>query len=236
MAGVAAIENIKIVVSAVKIEKLRNLAEKIECNLSIAPEPTSAPVKTPVKNPRRLFGLSVAATVIALLAWFITERFTAPDNTSYNRFSENIADQLPPIDLLQGPTVAVLPFLNIGNNPDNDYLSDGISEEIINALVQQTNLPVVAHTSSFQFKDQAMDSKEIGKRLNASHLLEGSVRKSGATIRITAQLIDAPTGFHLWSNQYDRSIDDLFVIQTEIAGSIVDKIKLQLDAQGEQRI
>ena len=203
---------------------------------AVAAEPSSTPPMAPAKNQRRLFGLSLVATVVALLTWFISERFTAPDDTSNNKSVVKSLGKLPRIDLLQGLSVAVLPFVNMSEDPSNEYFSDGISEEIINTLVQQTKLPIIARTSSFQFKNQQVDGKDIGEKLGATHLLEGSVRKSGHRVRITAQLIDAPSGVHLWSEQYDRSVDDLFEIQTEIAAKIVNKIKQQLNAQGEDRI
>lgn len=127
-----------------------------------------------------------------------------------------------------GPALAVLPFVNMSGNPANEYLGDGIAEEIINELVQQTPLPVVARTSSFQFKGQQLDGRDIAERLDASHLLEGSVRKSDQRIRITAQLVDVSTGYHLWSEQYDRPLADMLDIQTEIAVRIVDEIQRQL--------
>ena len=201
----------------------------------VAAKPTSSPVTVPAKNRSRLFGLSVVAIVIALLTWFISERFTALDNAPNKAVARSVG-KLPRIDLLKGLSVAVLPFINMSKDPNNEYFSDGISEEIINTLVQQTKLPIIARTSSFQFKNQQVDGKDIGEKLGATHLLEGSVRKYGQRVRITAQLIDAPSGIHLWSEQYDRSVEDLFEIQTEIATKIVTEIKRQLNAQGENRI
>lgn len=219
-------------IEAVRGQGFRLLPEVV----AIAPEPTSLPGTSAVKNQRLVFGLSIAVTVVALLAWFITERFTVQDNSTYSRPTQGITDQLPRIDLLQGLSVAVLPFVNMSKDPNNEYFSDGISEEIINTLVQQTKLPIIARTSSFQFKNQQVDSKDIGEKLGATHLLEGSVRKSGQRVRITAQLIDAPSGIHLWSEQYDRSVEDLFEVQSEIAVRIVQEIKHQITAQGELRI
>jgi len=219
-------------IEAVRGQGFRLLPEVV----AITPESTDSSVDLPIKNRKRLFGLAVGATVVALLAWFISERFIAPDNTSNNKTVANIVDELPRIDLLKGLAVAVLPFVNMSEDPNNEYFSDGISEEIINTLVQHTKLPTIARTSSFQFKNQQVDGKHIGEQLGATHLLEGSVRKSGQRVRITAQLIDAPSGIHLWSEQYDRSMDDLFEIQTEIAAQIVNEIKLQLETQGESRI
>ncbi len=175
----------------------------------------------------------VAAVVLGLLAWFLSVQWYVPDGA---RHPGSNLESLPEINLLAGPSVAVLPFLNMSRDPQNEYLSDGISEELINTLVQQTTLPIIGRTSSFQFKDQQLDLKAIGERLGATHLVEGSVRKSGQQIRITAQLIDSSSGVHLWSEEFDRSIEDLFEVQTEIAGRIVEKIQWQLQSQGEFRL
>lgn len=127
-----------------------------------------------------------------------------------------------------GNSIAVLPFANMSNDPDQEYFSDGISEEIINMLVQNPNLKVPGRTSSFTFKNKNEDLRSIGEKLNVSHLLEGSVRKSGNRIRVTAQLIEAASGFHLWSQKYDRELTDIFTIQDEIAKAIVDQLKVTL--------
>ncbi len=130
--------------------------------------------------------------------------------------------------------IAVLPFVNMSNDPDNEYFSDGIAEEILNVLVRTNSVPVIARTSSFQFKGQNLDVQKIGVQLGISHLLEGSVRKSGNRVRVTAQLINTTTGIHLWSDKYDRDMDDVFVVQDEIAGMIVEQIGNTLD--GEQKV
>lgn len=156
------------------------------------------------------------------------------DQGQFHEERSNVA--VPPIDLITVPTIAVLPFVNMSDDPANEYFSDGVSEEIINTLVKQTRLPVIARTSSFQFKDQAIDGKVIGELLAASHLLEGSVRKSGRRVRVTAQLIDSASGVHLWSEQYDRQIDDLLEIQTEIAFQIVGEIRAQIDLAVDRRV
>jgi len=129
-------------------------------------------------------------------------------------------------------SIAVLAFENMSGDPDQEYFSDGISEELLNVLAQLPGLRVAARTSSFQFKGQHEDIAKIADALNVSHILEGSVRRSGNKLRITAQLIKADDGFHLWSNSYDRDVDDIFAVQDEIAAAISDvlKVKLSLDA------
>jgi TolB-like protein/lipoprotein NlpI len=128
-------------------------------------------------------------------------------------------------------TIAVLPFVNMSPDRDQEYFSDGISEELLNLLAQITDLRVAARTSSFSFKGQSVDVPEIAKRLNVAYVLEGSVRKAGNQVRVTAQLIKAADGFHVWSQTYDRKLDDIFAIQDEIAADVVKQ--LQVTFQGK---
>ena len=132
--------------------------------------------------------------------------------------------------------IAVLPFVNMSNDPDNEYFSDGISEEILNVLTRTNTLQVIARTSSFQFKGKNLDVQKIGKQLNVSHILEGSVRKSGNQVRISAQLVKTSTGVHLWSDTYDRELDDIFAVQDEIAKNIVDQIGIALPAEKKHQL
>ena len=126
-------------------------------------------------------------------------------------------------------SIAVLPFVNMSADPEQKYFSDGVAEEILNVLAQVPGLKVTARTSSFQFKGQNLDVPLIGEMLNVAAVLEGSVRKSGDTVRITAQLISTADGFHLWSRTYDRRLDDIFAVQDEIAASIVEEMKVHLN-------
>jgi len=128
----------------------------------------------------------------------------------------------------QGKSIAVMPFVNMSPDPDNEYFSDGISEELLNLLARVDGLKVAARTSSFKFKDTKADITEIGTALGVATVLEGSVRRSADQIRITAQLINVEDGFHLWSATYDRSLDNIFEVQDEIAGAIVEALKLPL--------
>jgi len=129
------------------------------------------------------------------------------------------------------PSIAVLPFANLSADPENEYFSDGMSEEIINALTKVEGLHVVARTSAFAFKGKNEDIQEIGRKLHVDHVLEGSVRKSGNRLRITVQLIKIADGYHLWSDRFDRMMDDIFAIQDEISLAIVDKLKVTLLAK-----
>ena len=126
------------------------------------------------------------------------------------------------------PSIAVLPFVNMSSDPEQEYFSDGISEEILNSLAQVSELKVAGRTSSFAFKGQNQDLRQIGTALGVEHILEGSVRKSGAKVRITAQLVQVEDGFHLWSETYDRELTDVFEIQDEIASAILEQLKAHL--------
>jgi TolB-like protein/Tfp pilus assembly protein PilF len=133
-------------------------------------------------------------------------------------------------------SIAVLPFVNMSDDPANEYFSDGISEELLNALAKVTELSVAARTSSFRFKGQDLGVGEIAEVLKVDHVLEGSVRKAGNRVRITAQLIRADSGFHIWTETYDRTLDDIFAVQEEIARAIVDALKAKLDLTGGKRL
>ena len=126
------------------------------------------------------------------------------------------------------PSIAVLPFVNMSADAENEYFCDGLAEELLNALAKIEHLGVAARTSSFFFKGKEADIREIGRKLNVATVLEGSVRKMGSRLRITAQLINVSDGYHLWSERYDREMQDIFEVQDEISLMIVDKLKLKL--------
>ena len=131
-------------------------------------------------------------------------------------------------------SIAVLPFVNISSDKEQEYFSDGITEEILNALASVKELKVAGRTSSFAFKGQNQDLRRIGDLLGVEYILEGSVRKSGTTVRITAQLVQVEDGFHLWSATYDRELTDIFAIQDEIAAEILIQLKAQLLDEEQQ--
>ena len=131
-------------------------------------------------------------------------------------------------------TIAVLPFVNMSADPENEFFSDGISEELINSLTRVEGLQVTARTSSFAFRDKNKDVREIGRRLGVSAVLEGSVRKAGNRVRITAQLIDTRDGYHIFSRVYDRVLEDIFETQDEITLQIVNELRATLPENGEK--
>jgi len=130
-------------------------------------------------------------------------------------------------------SIAVLPFINMSSDLENEFFADGITEEIINALAQIKDLRVVARSSAFSFKGKHIDPRVVGEQLNVRTMLEGSVRRSGNRIRIAVQLINAADGFHVWSERYDREMQDVFAIQDEIARSIAERLKIALEIRVE---
>ena len=125
-------------------------------------------------------------------------------------------------------SIAVMPFVNMSADPDNEYFSDGITEELINALTRVEGLMVTSRTSSFSFKGKNEDLRAIGSQLNVQSILEGSVRKAGNRVRITAQLIKSADGYHVWSESFDRNIEDIFGVQDEISQTIANKLRTKL--------
>ena len=134
------------------------------------------------------------------------------------------------------PSLAVLPFINMSADPENEYFSDGLSEELLNALSRIDGLRVVSRTSAFKFKGQNEDIRRIGELLNVQHVVEGSVRRSGQHLRVTAQLINIADGFHLWSGRFDREMDDIFVVQDEISKTIADSLKVRLTGEQSEKL
>ncbi|HWG10076.1 MAG TPA: tetratricopeptide repeat protein [Rhodanobacteraceae bacterium] len=150
----------------------------------------------------------------------------APDAAHRNLTGVAAALPIP----VPAKSVAVLPFVNMSGDPKNDYFSDGITEEILDALAQIPNLKVAARTSAFAFKGKAEDLRKVGEALDVATVLEGSVQKAGDEVRITAQLIDTRSGYHLWSEKYDRKLTSIFAVEDEISKTIADKLQVQLAA------
>lgn len=182
-----------------------------------------------VQSSRKLDMATIALLVlaIALLAW---------DNLSGVPGRRAEPAQAPEAPAVAGPralSIAVLPFVNMSADADNEYFSDGLSEEVLNVLARMQDFRVAGRTSSFAFKGQQQDLRAIGERLGVANILEGSVRKQGDKVRVTAQLIDASSGYHLWSDTYDRRLDDVFAIQDDIATEVVKALRQTLLAADE---
>ena len=137
------------------------------------------------------------------------------------------------LDLPDKPSIAVLPFVNMSGDPSQEYFSDGLTEQIINGLCKVSNLFVIARNSSFAYKGKSFNVQQVGKELGVLYVLEGSVQKAGDRVRITAQLIDTTTGYHLWSENYDRDLSDIFALQDEITVKLINTMQIKL-TYGEQ--
>jgi len=173
----------------------------------------------------------VRADVPAHLARVVRTCLQKDPARRYARMDDLLADLTPAQprpDVAVMPSIAVLPFVDMSPAKDQEYFGDGIAEELINGLAHISGLRVVARTSAFAFKGQTLDVREIGRRLNVRTVLEGSIRKSGNRLRITAQLIDVEEGYHLWSEKFDRSLEDIFEIQDEVAAAVIDSLRVKL--------
>ncbi len=171
-------------------------------------------------NTGRKLDFVIIAVLLLAVGLLVADRYTgqpAPEPQQVNNKS-----------------IAVLPFVNISSDKEQEYFSDGITEEILNSLASVKELRVAGRSSSFAFKGQNQDLRSIGDLLGVDRILEGSVRKSGTTVRITAQLVQVEDGFHLWSDTYDRELTDVFAIQDEIANEILNQLKARLLGDEEQ--
>ena len=168
--------------------------------------------------------VALAALALVALALFALGRYTAPPSLP----APNAAAASPAPAHDTGPSIAVLPFVNMSADRDNEYFSDGLSGTLLDMLAQVPALKVPARTSSFAFKGKAQDVREIAGALGVAHLLEGSVQKAGDQVRITAQLVRASDGTHVWSRRFDRRLTDVFAIQDEIATEVVAALKVAL--------
>ncbi len=176
----------------------------------------------------------IMVVLVLALGYFAYDKFVldpARDADLVEATTQAVTEQAtaePDVAMESDKSIAVLPFVNMSDDASNEYFSDGISEELLNLLSKIPELRVISRTSAFSFKGKEIDIPTIAQQLNVAHILEGSVRKAGNQIRITSQLIDARSDTHLWSETYDRTLGDIFAIQDEIAGAVVDALKLTL--------
>ena len=183
--------------------------------------PVPAPLRddkaTPPVHKSRGKAVFVLLAIATLIATFFLQRQGA-----------NVGDELIADQVEQARSIAVIPFADMSEFGDQEYMSDGIAEELLNLLAKVHNLRVISRTSAFAFKGKQVEVREIAARLNVAYVLEGSVRTSGDQIRVTTQLIDARTDSHIWSETYERELKDIFRIQDEIAAAVVSKLELTL--------
>jgi TolB-like protein/Flp pilus assembly protein TadD len=181
--------------------------------------PASPAIQKAVDTPRRSKSVLLAVVALAalvMIGWVVISRFEISKHSPVTVFNP------PP------HSIAVLPFVNMSADKEQEYFSEGLTEEILNSLALINKLQVAARTSSFSFQDEHADIGTVAHKLNVGAVLEGSVRRSGNTVRITAQLINAVTGFHLWSHTYDRDLADVLKVQTEIANAVASALKVSL--------
>jgi TolB-like protein/Tfp pilus assembly protein PilF len=172
------------------------------------------------RQQRRKLDVAIIAALAIAVVLLLTNTFVWRKGAGL----QTAADDMP----ASAQSIAVLPFVDMSSAKDQEYFSDGISEELLNLLAKVPQLQVTARTSSFALKGQALGIPEVARKLHVAHVLEGSVRKAGDAVRITAQLIDAVSDKHLWSQTYDRKLDDIFAIQDEIAADVVKHLQLTL--------
>jgi TolB-like protein/tetratricopeptide (TPR) repeat protein len=174
--------------------------------------------------------LLTIAAVVAAVGYFVTDWLAQSKPVAQPGMPPTFAGQTAPAADFNPPphSIAVLPFVNMSGDPKQEYFSDGISEELLNALSRLNDLQVVARTSSFSFKGKDFDVSTIAHKLNVGAVLEGSVRRAGDTVRITVQLINAVNGFHMWSQTYDRRLSDILKVQTDVADSVAQQLEVKL--------
>ena len=181
------------------------------------PQPPELEIRRPA-SPRIRFAVSILALfLIAVSGWWATNRFRAPE---------------PPAN----PSIAVLPFLNLSADPTYDYFADGMTEELTDALSNAGGMRVAARTSAFYFKGKPADVQEIGAKLHVAFVVEGSVRKQGEQLKVTAKLIRTGDGYHVWSSSFERRLADVFAVQQEIAGSVVSALQVKLTGAQDRRL
>jgi TolB-like protein/lipoprotein NlpI len=187
------------------------------------------------RSSARRIDVITSGLVVAALVFVAILRFWSADDVTHEPAgqgvaSSGIAEQQHEPSSVAYPanSIAVLPFVNMSDDEANEYFSDGISEELLNLLAKVPGLQVTSRSSAFSFKDKEFDIPAVARKLNVAHVLEGSVRKADDRVRITAQLIETRTDAHLWSSTYDRELDDIFAIQDEIAGTVVEQLKVTL--------
>jgi len=202
--------------------------EGIQPTSSVNPEESITP-----QTGQKLNTLIISVLSLAVV-FLVVDNYVLDDPTEISELAEEESadsgdfENLAIADLEK--SIAVLPFANLSADEDQEYFSDGLSEEILNKLAQVADLQVAARTSSFYFKGRNEDMREIGQQLGVNYILEGSVRRANDELRITAQLIQAENGFDLWSDNFDRSIEDVFAVQDEIAQAVTQALSITLQA------
>jgi TolB-like protein/Tfp pilus assembly protein PilF len=204
----------------------RHLTSRPAIEQGASPDRHTLDRKSATQPTRRIVAAAVAVVAVAL-AYFILEKFWVSKRAASERAIAAVSSAgVSTAPAISEKSVAVLPFVDMSEKKDQEYFADGMSEEILDLLSKIPGLTVIGRTSSFQFKGKNADLRTIGTQLNAAYVLEGSIRKSGDQVRITAQLIDTRTGTHKWSETYDRHIGDVLKLQDAIAAAVVRELQL----------
>jgi TolB-like protein len=217
-------------------QAVKNIAEPVRV-YRVHLEPRTA--ATAVRQPKRLMAASwrkvalVALGLVLILGgsvtvWHLAFRRPAPAGV----LPSERATALP---LPEKPSIAVLPFVNMSGDPEQEYFSDGMTEDLITDLSKLSGLFVIARNSVFTYKGKALKPEQVSRELGVRYVLEGSVRKAGDRVRITAQLVEATTGYHRWADRYDRPLQEIFALQDEIRQKIVTALKVQLTQEEQAR-
>jgi TolB-like protein/Flp pilus assembly protein TadD len=209
------------------VEAVRRHLASSAASATAAPKHRAPWVGAQPKRPVPWMAAVAGAVAVALL-YLVVDKFWLSKQAASERSAAAVVPAAPAAAANSDKSVAVLPFVDMSEKKDQEYFSDGLSEELIDMLTKVPDLRVPARTSSFYFKGQHQTIAEIAKALGVAHLLEGSVRRSGNTVRVTVQLIRADNGYHLWSETYDRDVKDVFKVQDDISRTVVEKLKLTL--------
>ncbi len=220
-------------------KSLKNISEKIPA-YRVIPEPDQPGQVIYAchhHNPRfrRRKRWILVAVIVCLGVWGYVAKVHTPEPLGI-RGASGLKAKLMQLHLPDRPSIAVLPFANMSQDPDQSYFSDGLTEDLITDLSQISGIFVIARNSVFAYRDKAVKIQDVGRELGVRYVLEGSVRKMGDRIRITAQLIDAATEGHLWAQRYDRDLKDIFVVQDEVRKKIVTALSVELSHEDEQRL
>lgn len=217
--------------------RFSKLAEAIRSRLASTPQAIPEQRRADGTKPKQNLNRPVVAVIAIItlaLIYFVADKFWLSKHATTGQHEAAIptpaspASDASPVFAPPAHSIAVLPFVNMSGDPKQEYFSDGISEELLNALSRLNDLQVVARTSSFSFKGQSVDVSTIAHKLNVGAVLEGSVRRAGNTVRITVQLINAVNGFHMWSQTYDRNLTDILKVQSEVATAVAQQLEIAL--------
>ncbi len=216
--------------------KLKNIAQRQNVYLLLSEAPAGLRQRLQVQRLKlsRQIGFVPRMTMVVLtllVAGLMTDRYLLRPPLSTQDSALRTQEAKPPLPLPDKPSITIMPFVNMSNDPEQEYFSDGITEDITSSLSKISSLFVLARNSAFSYKGKSPKVQDVSREMGVRYVLEGSVRKAREQVRITAQLIDATTGEHLWSERFDRPLKDVFALQDEIVQKIVTTLKLQLTLQ-----